>query len=120
MKKIIAVILALAFLSGMAYLISWMNQSKTYEFELEEVDDNIYCYYETIVSRVPAQNYTIMTLCVNGGVRIIKGDLQIIYVSDITPRCVWKAYNYVNGNEVTVYIPKGSLEYLGTSSNNRR
>lgn len=84
-------------------------------FTLSEIADDVYAYKETIVSSIPAYNYTIITVCdENGCEHTIKGSAKIIYQDIKNPYAVIKDYNIVYSDEITLYIPFGIVEHLGT------
>lgn len=85
---------------------SWEN---AVECNLTELDDGIYGYYNTVSSNIPSHNYEVITLCVNGSVRTLRGDVNIHFDSS-EHKLVWIQTRYVNGDTIDVYVPQGTIE----------
>ena len=86
-------------------------------FKLSEITDGVYAYKETVVSSIPAYNYTIITICDQGGYEhTIKGSVRIVYQDAQQPYAVVKYYDIVYADEITLYVPSGTVQYLGTST----
>jgi len=120
-RFIIFIILVLVAFGCIGMMV-WTGFSppKVSQLNLSEISDGIYAYNETVVSSIPAQNYSMVTFCNESGNTIqIKGHVTIIY-TDSKPYAVLEQYNYVNADRVTLYVPKGSVNYLGTVSVGRR
>ena len=91
-------------------MIYYGNRSIENTFQLSEVNDGVYAIYYNTHSRVPAQNYEVITVCCNGNIYTFKGSVQISYV-DTEPYATVKQYNLVNSDEVHIYVPKGTVAY---------
>lgn len=91
-------------------MIHYGNRSTENTFQLSEVNDGVYAIYYSTHSRVPAQNYEVITVCCNGNIYTFKGSVQISYV-DTEPYATVKQYNLVNSDEVHIYVPKGTVAY---------
>lgn len=86
-----------------------------HKFEISEISSGVYAYHEVVVSRVPAQNYTIATVCnKQGNVFTIRGDVSIIYQTDTASYVVLEERNIVNSDVITIYVPPNTVQYLGT------
>lgn len=79
------------------------------EYDLYEINDGIYGYYNTVSSKAPAHNYEMITLCINGSVRTLKGTVNIHYTNDKS-KLVWTQKNYIYGDVLNVYVPYNSIE----------
>ena len=99
-----------AFVLFIICMIHYGNQSTENTFRLSEVNDGVYAIYYSTHSRVPAQNYEVITVCCNGNIYTFKGSVQISYV-DTEPYATVKQYNLVNSDEVHIYVPKGTVAY---------
>lgn len=99
-----------------AKIISFLGKTETYTYQLEELEDGIYCYQQIVVSNVPANNYTIITICdSNGNVITLVADVTITF--DESCECVVYSKVYlVNGNTINLKIPKGTLKNIGVST----
>lgn len=102
--------LIVAFFTFIACLIFIYCKTTEYRYDLQEVDTGVYAIYYNTHSRVPAQNYEVVTVCCNGNIYTFKGDVQISYV-DTEPYITVKQYNLVNSDEVCIYVPKGTVAY---------
>ena len=115
MKKIdkptvIIVVIVSAFILFIVCMIHYGNRSTENTYRLSEVNDGVYAIYYSTHSRVPAQNYEVITVCCNGNIYTFKGSVQISYV-DTEPYATVKQYNLVNSDEVHIYVPKGTVLY---------
>ena len=99
-----------AFVLFIICMIHYGNRSTENIFQLSEVNDGVYAIYYSTHSRVPAQNYEVITVCCNGNIYTFKGSVQISYV-DTEPYATVKQYNLVNSDEVHIYVPKGTVAY---------
>lgn len=95
---------------GFNLMISCMETSTTTEYSLSKLDDDIYGIYTVVSSNVPAKNYEMITLCVNGQVCTFRGDVNIYYCDD-GYKLILVDNNLVNGDVMNVYVPRGSIEY---------
>ena len=98
------------FLLFIACMIHYGNRSTKNTFQLSEVNDGVYAIYYNTHSRVPSENYEVITVCFNGNIYTFKGSVQISYV-DTEPYATVKQYNLVNSDEVHIYVPKGTVAY---------
>ena len=98
------------FLLFIACMIHYGNRSTENTFQLSEVNDGVYAIYYNTHSRVPSENYEVITVCFNGNIYTFKGSVQISYV-DTEPYATVKQYNLVNSDEVHIYVPKGTVAY---------
>ena len=99
-----------AFILFIACMIHYGNRSTENTYRLSEVNDGVYAIYYSTHSRVPAQNYEVITVCCDGNIYTFKGSVQISYV-DTEPYATVKQYNLVNSDEVHIYVPKGTVAY---------
>lgn len=94
-------------------LIRWLEKQAEYHesrCELEEIEGGIYAMYYQTVSTVPAHNYDVVEICVNGNMRTYKGYVSITY-TDETPYVVIMQNNLVNDDKVFLYVQKGTVEH---------
>ena len=49
-------------------------------YELEDLDGKMYAYCHEIVSEIPEYNYDVITVCADGRVMNIAGELEIHYL----------------------------------------
>ena len=105
---ILIAVLVLGLLSPVVYIIHCHTYKETLEYNLYEINDGIYGYYNIVSSSIPAQNYEVITLYF-GGVYTLKGDVNIHY-TDGRPRLIWEKTKIVNGDTMDVYVPYNSIE----------
>lgn len=91
-------------------MIHYGNQYTEYEYQLHEMNEGVYAIYYTTHSRVPAHNYEVVTLCCNGNVYTLKGDVYISFTNS-KPYAKVKNYNTVNADDIYVYVPQGTVVY---------
>lgn len=82
--------------------------SNTVEYQLTELNDGIYGYYNAVTSNIPAENYEMIVLCFNGQIYTLKGDVNIHYTEDEC-KLIWTDINFVNGDTFDVYVPYGTI-----------
>lgn len=88
------------------------SYSETYVYSVSEVYDGCYGIYTKVSSNVPANNYEMITACINNRVETLEGDVNIYYVDDEF-KLIWTDTNVVHGDTIDLYIPTGSIEYSG-------
>lgn len=115
-KIIIAIIAIATIVIGIKAFWNWANETKKYECEIEEIQNGIYARYQSTVSRSPAYNYEIITVCVNGQLITYKGSVEFVFTENENRIKVAEKLNIARCDEVTVYTSKDSVEYLGTVS----
>ena len=98
-KIVIFSLLAILIVGGIVCCGIWFYECETqyqeYTYTLEELEEDVYGIYQTVVSSIPAQNYTMITICCDGNVKTIKGVIQICYTEE-TPKIIYigEAYGY--------------------------
>lgn len=86
------------------------ESSTTKEYELNELEADVYGIYTVVSSSIPAQNYEMITLCVNGQVYTFKGNVNIHYC-DSKPKLILTDKKYVNSDIMDIYVPRDSIEF---------
>ena len=113
-KIIIAIIAIAAIVIGIKAFWDWANETKKYECEIEEIQNGIYARYQSTVSRAPAYNYEIITVCVNGQLITYKGSVEFVFTENENRIEATEKLNMVHSDKVIVYTSKDGVEYLGT------
>ena len=116
MKKFFKTIIPIIVISIVALILflNWANKTEKYECEIEEIQNGIYVRYQSTVSRVPAHNYEIITVCIDGKLVIYKGSIEFIFTENENKIEVTEKPNLVRNDKVIVYTSKDNVEYLGT------
>lgn len=91
-------------------MIHYGNQHTEHKYSLSEMNDGVYAIYYNTHSRVPADNYEVVTLCCEGNIYTFKGDVFISF-TDGEPYAKVKNYNMVNADDIYVYVPHGTVNY---------
>ena len=91
-------------------LIHYGNQYTESRHSLSEINDGVYAIYYTTHSRVPAQNYEVVTLNCNGSIHTYRGDISISY-TNAEPYVNVRISNMVNADKIYVYVPQGTVTY---------
>ena len=105
----LAIVIFLIFL--VAICANYIQEYTENTYSLEEVEDGIYLITYKVSSSIPAENYDVAMICVNGNLLEYEGDVRVVYTEN-EPYCVVGSYvNRVRSDYVTVYIPKGSVKY---------
>lgn len=110
---VVVIVISLLLVGLLTSLIVYGNQHTEHEYTLYEIQDGVYGTYSTVVSSIPAQNYTIITLCCDGAIRTFKGTVHINYTNG-EAYAKHRNSNTVNADELWVYVPFGTIEYHGT------
>ncbi len=116
LKFIIAAIIIVAITIGIKTFWNRVDKTEKYECEIEEIQNGIYVRYQSTVSRAPAHNYEIITVCVNGQLITYKGSVEFVFTENENRIEVAEKPNIARCDEVTVYTSKDSVEYLGAVS----
>lgn len=93
-------------------LVAWSNYKNPTtinEYTLSEVQEGIYGVYVVATSNIPAENYEMVTININGNFYTVKGSVNI-HNDNGGPRAVWKNTNMVNGDTIDLYVPEGSFQ----------
>ena len=94
-------------------IVSFIKNATSYTentYQLTEIEDGSYAIYYTTHSRVPAENYEVITLCYGNSIYTLNGNVSITY-TDEDPHVYIKDTNLVHGDVIHAYVPKGSVRY---------
>ena len=116
MGDISIITLITAFFTFIICLIFICSKTTEYRYDLQEVDNGVYAIYYNTYSRVPAQNYEVVTVCSNNSIYTFKGNIQISYV-DTKPYATVKQCNLVNSDEIYICVPKGTAAIYRSTLN---
>lgn len=113
-RKIIMYTLSISIAFIVIYsVVDYLGKQSEYhesKYELEEIESDIYARTYHTVSTVPAHNYDVIEICINGKVYTYKGSVDITYTNE-KPYVVIMQNNLVNDDKVFVYVPKGTVDY---------
>lgn len=88
-----------------------------YTVQLAELDDGVYAYQSEVISRVPVENYSMLTVCsTSGNVISIKGTVKIVYQNTTSPYAEIIDKDVINSDIITAYVPNGSVLFNGSTS----
>lgn len=100
---------------GVGSFIGWVYKNNTqyteYKYSLLELNNGVYGTLTQVASSVPAQNYSMITLCCEGNIYTFKGTVEIQYTASADPYVKIHDYNITNGDHVWVYVPSGTIEF---------
>ena len=118
MKKInksiiIVTAIALAVIAFCIGMIHYGDQCVESRYSLFELNEGVYAIYYNTHSRVPADNYEVVTVNCNGDIRTYKGHVSISY-TNAEPYIIVQDVNWVNADRVYVYVPQGTVSYEGS------
>lgn len=102
--------IVLAIVIFCAGLIHYGNQYTESRYSLSEINDGVYAIYYNTHSRVPADNYEVVTINCNGNIRTYKGYVSISYTNE-KPYVNVRSSNMVNADKIYVYVPQGTVAY---------
>ena len=113
------------FASGFIALTTWAvfrvvsppQVTDEYTVELVELEDGVYAYQSEVVSRVPAENYSMLTVRnKSGNIISIKGKVDIVFQNTKEPYAKIVDRDIINSDIITAYVPSGSVVFNGTTS----
>lgn len=95
-KIIIPTIVIVISIVALILFLNWVNKTEKYECEIEEIQSGIYARYQSTVSRAPAYNYEIITVCINRQLITYNGSVEFIFTEDenkieVTENPIWFA-----------------------------
>lgn len=110
-QPVILLIIIIVLSVGLIWSMNHYGESSTTkEYELNELEADVYGIYTVVSSSIPAQNYEMITLCVNGQVYTFKGNVNIHYY-DSKPKLILTDKKYVNSDIMDIYVPRDSIEF---------
>lgn len=110
------IIAVLVVVLALFIIVRWFGKQAEYHesrYELEEIESGVYANYYQTHSSIPAQNYEVTEICVDGNIFTYRGSANVSYI-DEQPYAIVKKNNLVNDDEVYLYIPKGTLQRLSS------
>lgn len=109
-KKIKYIIISILVICPIIMFIRYATKYTEHNYTLSEIEDGYYAIYYTTHSNVPAENYEVVRLCYNNSIYTLNGNISITYTEQ-EPYVYIKDTNIVHGDEIHVYLPKGSVRY---------
>lgn len=108
LQIILIAAICIGFISCAKSCHEYTTYSNTVEYDLVELEDGVYGYYNAVTSNIPAENYEMIVLCLNGQIYTLKGDVNIHYTEDKC-KLIWTDVNIVHGDTFEVYVPTGTI-----------
>ena len=97
--------------------VEYTYAENTYTVELLEIDNNTFAVINEVISAIPAENYTLITICdTKGNMHSIKGKCNIVIQNDVSPYAVIVERNIINSDGITLYIPMNSIRVSETKT----
>lgn len=110
-KCIVVLIVVGLFSFGTYKLIKYTTYIETTSGTLSEIEDGVYLQTYNVYSNIPANNTSVAIVCINNQILTIEGHINIQYTDD-TPSYTYNRTRVVNGDTLTVYIPRGTIQRL--------
>lgn len=85
-------------------------------YDLQEIEPGIYAYTSTVVSNIPAKNYEMCTVLINGQYITIKGTVKIAKSDGSAPKIKWENRRIVNGDTATIYADINQIKNNGVKA----
>ena len=118
--KIIAVAGIVLTILGIVLMIANVEYNSSHpivsNYDLQEIEPGIYAYTSTVVSNIPAENYEMCTVLINGQYITIKGTVKIAKSDGSTPKIKWENRRIVNGDTVTIYADINKIKNNGVKT----
>lgn len=111
MKTNLVIVLILILILIVGFFVWAYNNntwSETSEFQLEELEPGVYCRYNRCVSPIPAYNFDMLTIVINGQIYTVNGTVRIHY-SENEHKILWERRKIINSDGLDLYVPKGSV-----------
>jgi hypothetical protein len=113
----IGIALAIIILFCIKNCVEYTYAENTYTVELLEIDNNTFAVINEVISAIPAENYTLITVCdTKGNMHSIKGKCNIVIQNDVSPYAVIVERNIINSDGITLYIPMNSIKVSETKT----
>ena len=111
-STIFVVVIIAAIFFGVYKFVSYGEYTEEYSYELQEIKDGTYAIYHSVSSNVPSHNYDVITVCYNDQIHMFQGTVNIQQTND-KPYIEITAKPHINyGDEITVFVPKGTVEFV--------
>ena len=123
-KRAICRIIIFIFIVGCIALIAfkfvkYTTYSETLTGTLSEIEDGVYIQTYNVYSNIPANNTSVAVVCINDQILTINGSINIL-VTDDTPSYIYTKTNIINGDKLTVYVPRGTIQRLPSANSSSR
>lgn len=105
--SLIVVLLAV----GIVKFVGYASYKEISTYNLEEIGNGKYVIYQRTVSAIPAQNYEMATMSINGSLITVKGSVNLVFAEDNDSYAIIERTHLVNGDVATIYISKDKVEY---------
>lgn len=112
-STIVFAFITLAVIAFFLGMIHYGNQCTESKYSLFELNEGVYAIYYNTHSRVPADNYEVVTVNCNGNIHTYKGHVSISY-TDVEPYIIVQDINWVNADKMYIYVPQGTVVYEGS------
>lgn len=99
---------------GIVKFVGYATYKETNTYNLEEIENGKYVIYQRTVSAIPAQNYEIATMSINGALVTVKGKVSFVFTEDEESYAIIERTHLVNGDTGTIYVSKDKVEYGAT------
>lgn len=76
--SLIVVLLAV----GIVKFVGYASYKEISTYNLEEIGNGKYVIYQRTVSAIPAQNYEMATMSINGSLITVKGSVNLVFAED--------------------------------------
>lgn len=111
---ITVVLIAFIFIIPLVYMYRYATSEVTTRFYISELADGKYAYTENVASNIPANNYSITTVCrEDGNIVTVHGEVGIIYDNPSKPYAVLTRTNMAKADRIVLHVPKNGVEYFG-------
>lgn len=94
-------------------VLAFWPKPNTTTYSLETLDGEKYAYYHAVESHIPAYNYQVITVCIDGKVLNLAGKVDIRYTKN---RCelIWTNSEIEYDDRLILLIPQEAVEILPT------
>lgn len=96
---------------GIVKYVGYATYKETKTYSLEKIENGKYVIYQRTVSAIPAHNYEMATMSINGSLITVKGSVNFVFTEDNDSYAIIERTHLVNGDKATIYISKDKVEY---------
>lgn len=113
-KKLIPLFLIIILIFSGIKFISYINYQEKHSYNLQEIEDNNYAIYYSVVSNIPAKNYDVIIVCYKDQIHKICGRVNIQQTNGRPCVEIITKPHINNANEIIVSIPKGGIKIINS------
>ena len=105
---LVSIPVCLGLIAGLLIVHNHTGKTTT-NYALEDMGSGVYIRTGQVVSAIPAENYTVATILIDGTLYTVKGKV-IVHISK-DHRATWTKSRMKNDDVLEAYVPHDGIEY---------